>query len=108
MDRRVSTERRGTADGIWWNAAGFDNGNYQRLLRFHETDYSTGIIFPPLFSFELPKADNGYLQHIDELKNNNRVRAFPMLVSGNGIIGLMQRLSLQWWARKLQVGIEAH
>jgi hypothetical protein len=30
------------ADGnsIWWNAASFDNGNYQRLLRFHETNYS--------------------------------------------------------------------
>jgi hypothetical protein len=30
------------ADGnlIWWNDASFDNGNYQSLLRFHETNYS--------------------------------------------------------------------
>jgi hypothetical protein len=30
------------ADGnlIWWNAASFDNGNYQELLRFHENNYS--------------------------------------------------------------------
>jgi hypothetical protein len=43
----------------------------------------------------LPKADNGYLQHIYELKNNNRGRAFPV-VSGNGIIGLIQAVSAEW------------
>lgn len=42
----------------------------------------------------LPKADDGYLQHIYEL-NNNRGRAFPV-VSGNGIIGLIQAISAVW------------
>lgn len=50
----------------------------------------------PLFLFELLlKADNGYVQHIDESKNSNRDWAFTV-VSRNREIGVIQAVSAVW------------
>ncbi len=29
-------------NSIWWNSASFDNGDYRRLLRYHENNFSAG------------------------------------------------------------------